>query len=90
MAAFTHNYCYTAAYIHILRMPGNSPGKRPPAPDLSSAGAEQGVVAQSSDRNQFFHHTGVNFGEAQEFLEAQVHEAFPLSLGLSNLIWPEI
>jgi hypothetical protein len=39
-------------------MPGNSPGKRPPAADLSSAGAEQGVVAQSSDRDQFFHHTG--------------------------------
>src|SRR5207253_8559121 len=26
---------------HILRMPGISPGKRPPAPDLSSTGAEQ-------------------------------------------------
>src|SRR5215472_9099184 len=39
-------------------MPGISPDKRPPAPDLSSPGAEQRVVAQGSDRYQFFLRTG--------------------------------
>ena len=39
---------------------GNLPGKRPPAPDLSSTGAEQGVVAQGSDRDEFFHQTSTD------------------------------
>jgi len=36
----------------------NHHGKRPPAPHLSSASAEQSALAQNSDRDQFFHHTG--------------------------------
>src|SRR5215469_1716544 len=38
-------------------MPDISPGKRPPAPDLSSSGGEQRVVAQGSHRDEFLHHT---------------------------------
>ena len=44
--------------VDISRMPGISPGKRPPAPDLSSTDAQQRLVAQGSDRDEFFPHTG--------------------------------
>jgi hypothetical protein len=39
-------------------MPGLPPSKGPLTSDLSSTGAEQRVLAQGSDRDQFFDHTG--------------------------------
>jgi len=67
-------------------MPGISSDKRPPAPDLSSAGGEQSVVAQSSERDQFFHHTRDSrlFGKALEIdglVEGSVGEFMLTGMG---------
>ena len=57
-------------------MLGISPGQRPPASDLSSAGAEQRVVARSSDRDQFFPHTsGKIIGGSSESLFQARHQS---------------
>jgi len=49
-------------------MQGISPGKRPPAPDSSSTGAEQWVVAEGSDRGEFFHHSVLQKHTEKEFI----------------------
>src|SRR5438552_12914115 len=45
--------------LPISKDAGNLPGKRPPGSDLSSTGAEQRVLAQSSDRDETLLHAGI-------------------------------